>query len=553
MTTIKLKNGSGAPTAGDLVQGEPALDLTNKRLYTEDSGGTVIEVGTNPGEDVTFADDRKAVFGAGSDLEIYHESSTGRSFIKETGADEFRILGSNIRIKNGGDSKTYMQMTDGGSVAIRHDDSTKLETTSSGIDVTGTVTADGLTVDGDAQINSAFPRIFMMENDTTDVNTSINSSGGDLKIFTVNDAKSSFTQRFNIDHATGDISFYEDTGTTAKLFWDASAESLGIGTSSPSGKLDVYTSANRFQSFTTASADLEIVTDNNTNPAVLIKGTGTADLLNVFDNTTEVFTILDGGNVGIGTSSPSALVDVNSGAVTAYASPSLNLLRNHGGQAYQNLAGTQFYWNTSNGSGESEIVYGNLGTSYLRFLHNNAGSFSEAMRIDSSGNLLVGTASPNTTANVYAEGSSSNAFAFAADKDVSSAAAAAFSRPDDGSVILFYRAWAGSGVGSISVTSTTTAYNTSSDQRLKENIVDAPSASDDIDAIQVRSFDWKVDGSHQKYGMVAQELVTVAPEAVSAPEDPEEMMGVDYSKLVPMMLKEIQSLRARVAQLEGAN
>ena len=48
MTTIKLKNGSGAPLAGDLVQGEPALDLTNKRLYTEDSSGTVIEVGTNP-------------------------------------------------------------------------------------------------------------------------------------------------------------------------------------------------------------------------------------------------------------------------------------------------------------------------------------------------------------------------------------------------------------------------------------------------------------------------------------------------------------------------
>ena len=47
-TTIKLKNGSGAPAASDLVQGEPAFDLTNKRLYTEDSGGTVIEVGTNP-------------------------------------------------------------------------------------------------------------------------------------------------------------------------------------------------------------------------------------------------------------------------------------------------------------------------------------------------------------------------------------------------------------------------------------------------------------------------------------------------------------------------
>ena len=83
MTTIKLKNGSGAPTAGDLVQGEPALDLTNKRLYTEDSGGTVIEVGTNPGTDVTSADNRKAIFGAGSDLQIYHNGS--RSVITDQG------------------------------------------------------------------------------------------------------------------------------------------------------------------------------------------------------------------------------------------------------------------------------------------------------------------------------------------------------------------------------------------------------------------------------------------------------------------------------------
>jgi hypothetical protein len=110
----------------------------------------------------------------------------------------------------------------------------------------------------------------------------------------------------------------------------------------------------------------------------------------------------------------------------------------------------------------------------------------------------------------------------------------------------------GNGVaGSISVYTTSVTYNTSSDQRLKENIVDAPSASDDIDAIQVRSFDWKADGSHQKYGMVAQELQTVAPEAVSGDPDSDEMMGVDYSKLVPMMLKEIQSLRARIAALES--
>ncbi len=117
-------------------------------------------------------------------------------------------------------------------------------------------------------------------------------------------------------------------------------------------------------------------------------------------------------------------------------------------------------------------------------------------------------------------------------------------------VTVYFRS-NGANQGNINVSSSGTAYNTSSDQRLKDNIVDAPSASDDIDAIQVRSFDWKADGSHQKYGMVAQELVTVAPEAVTQPEDLEEMMSVDYSKLVPMMLKEIQQLRARVAQLEA--
>ena len=106
-------------------------------------------------------------------------------------------------------------------------------------------------------------------------------------------------------------------------------------------------------------------------------------------------------------------------------------------------------------------------------------------------------------------------------------------------------------VGTITTNSSATSYNTSSDQRLKENIVDAPSASDDIDAIQVRSFDWKTDGSHQKYGMIAQELQTVAPEAVSGDADSEDMMGVDYSKLVPMLIKEIQTLRKRVEQLEN--
>ena len=113
--------------------------------------------------------------------------------------------------------------------------------------------------------------------------------------------------------------------------------------------------------------------------------------------------------------------------------------------------------------------------------------------------------------------------------------------------VLFYRN--GSQVGSITNTLSATAYNTSSDYRLKENIVDAPSGN--IDDIKVRSFDWIADGSHQEYGMVAQELLEVAPYAVNKPRNLDEMMQVDYSKLVPMMIKEIQDLKQRIATMEN--
>jgi len=119
----------------------------------------------------------------------------------------------------------------------------------------------------------------------------------------------------------------------------------------------------------------------------------------------------------------------------------------------------------------------------------------------------------------------------------------------DGTLLSFARS--NSGVGAISVTTSATTYSTSSDRRLKSNIQDAASASDKIDAIQVRQFDWNADDSHQDYGLIAQELQPIEPMAVTGDADSDEMMGVDYSKLVPMLIKEIQELRGRVAALEA--
>jgi len=141
-------------------------------------------------------------------------------------------------------------------------------------------------------------------------------------------------------------------------------------------------------------------------------------------------------------------------------------------------------------------------------------------------------------------GSSTKGFLFTDDQLYTSAGSATTQNYQ----VRFYN---GNGlVGAITTDGSATAYLTSSDQRLKENIADADDSGELIDAIQVRKFDWKADGEHQRYGMVAQELDPVAPEAVSGDADSEDMMGVDYSKLVPMLIKEIQSLRQRVAQLE---
>jgi len=211
MSTIKLKNGSGAPAASDLVQGEPALDLTNKRLYTEDSGGTVIEVGTIPGTDVTFADNRKAIFGAGSDLQIYSDGDS--SYLKENSATgSLFVEGDNIRFRTSDGSKSYALFTNSGSARLYHDNSIKIETTATGIDVTGDVVSDGLTVDGDGSFTGNFeisglsPKIFLNETDTTDLNTRHRNAAGKLQMQTVDNSDSNPVTRFEINHSTGNVS-----------------------------------------------------------------------------------------------------------------------------------------------------------------------------------------------------------------------------------------------------------------------------------------------------------------------------------------------------------
>lgn len=110
-------------------------------------------------------------------------------------------------------------------------------------------------------------------------------------------------------------------------------------------------------------------------------------------------------------------------------------------------------------------------------------------------------------------------------------------------------------VGTITTNGTTTAYNTSSDARLKTEVAEAADAGELIDAMRVVQFKWKSNGDFSRYGFIAQELHQVAPEAVTAGDTADEIevtWGVDAAKLVPLLVKELQSVRARLAALESA-
>ena len=186
-------------------------------------------------------------------------------------------------------------------------------------------------------------------------------------------------------------------------------------------------------------------------------------------------------------------------------------------------------------SGSNQCYVGTTSNDPLAFLVNG----SEQMRIDSSGNLLVG----QTTSGL----SSTNGYSFS-NGNCNIAIAHPSGTPTGYYFMQF--GYAGSTIGSIAQSGTAAVlYNVTSDERLKENIVDASSGN--IDDVKVRSFNWKSDGSHVEYGFIAQELIEVAPYAVHQPQDAEEMMAVDYSKLVPMMIKEIQDLKQRIKTLES--
>jgi len=254
------------------------------------------------------------------------------------------------------------------SATLQQAGSTKLQTTTTGVDVTGTITSDGLTVDGDSSridfTGTAGSNVISSkrgirvdidsDNDQGATTFDVTRDGGTGTVFTAKES--------------GDISFYEDTGTTPKFFWDASAESLGIGTSSPTSDLSVGSTS-------TSSGDIALRTTKTA--ATIVPSNVAAGGLNVdvgwvsggqgpltFSLTgSEKMRIDASGNVGIGTAAPSRTLSVN--GVAGFGNGTIETVISYSDRA----------------------IFGTQSNHALEIRTNGA----ERMRIDSSGNVLVGT------------------------------------------------------------------------------------------------------------------------------------------------------------------
>tara|TARA_R100001440_G_scaffold29336_1_gene47021 strand:+ start:177 stop:848 length:672 start_codon:yes stop_codon:yes gene_type:complete len=106
-------------------------------------------------------------------------------------------------------------------------------------------------------------------------------------------------------------------------------------------------------------------------------------------------------------------------------------------------------------------------------------------------------------------------------------------------------------VGKIVTTNSSTSYSTSSDYRLKENVTYTFDATTRLKQLKPARFNFKVDADKTVDGFIAHEVSSIVPEAISGEKDGEEMQSIDQSKLVPLLVKTIQELEARITALES--
>ena len=285
-----------------------------------------------------------------------------------------------------------------------------------------------------------------------------------------------------------------------------------------------------------------------------ITSVGTLSSLQVSgDATFDTSTLkIDSSNnrVGIGTSSPTYLLDVQqSGSPTNTATYTMARISGANSTANDltllgpNTSQVRINFGDENDANIGYISYSHATDSML-FVTNN----SERVRINSSGNFLIGTTSTtlySATSGGGIQFLSNGASAIA--RDGSASPLYINKTTANGDAIQFRRA--GSTVGEISLTTGETLYNTTSDYRLKENVVDLEDALDRLLKLKPKQFNFINDKNNMIDGFLAHEVQEVVHNAVTGEKDAVDEEGnnvyqsIDHSKIIPLLIASAQELK----------
>jgi len=338
-----------------------------------------------------------------------------------------------------------------------------------------------------------------------------------------------------------------NTGGTTKATVDSSGR-VGIGTTSPSSMLDVLRS--------TDNATTSVITNNGTTGGNVLKltsgGTGAGTkIFQVFKNNqsseTEVFQIDGGGNVGINDTSPTAELSV---AATA---PHIDLGVAGGGRMKIGFEGNNCFFGGTNAGAMFIFKQGVSDEGHPQ------ASGSEVFRIDNDGDVGIGTTDPGNA-------DSADGGLQIQPNHSNGAPQVAWKRASTGNTSYAAAFTNGStGVGSISYTNGGTAFNTSSDYRLKENVVALSNGITRLKTLKPYRFNFKVDADKTVDGFLAHEVSSIVPEAITGEKDAVDSndkpiyQGIDQAKLVPLLtaalqeaITKIETLETKVAALEAA-
>jgi hypothetical protein len=295
-----------------------------------------------------------------------------------------------------------------------------------------------------------------------------------------------------------------------------------------------------------------------------------ADTIAFSEGGAEAMRLDSSGNVGIGTTSPTATLNISTASSNATLLQEVARLSTTGRSGAGGTAsrGTLLSFSDASNFTLTSAVGGirqNSDADFngaLAFYTSGTGAsqatsvsqLTERMRIDSSGRVLIGTASSlaSEKLGISFDGLTANAVVLQT------------TYASTGSAYTLFKNSAGANAGSITQNGTTTvAYTTSSDYRLKENIAPMTGALATIQALKPVTYKWKIDGSDGQ-GFIAHELAEIVPDCVVGEKDAVDTegnpkyQGVDTSFLVATLTAAIQEqqtiindLKARVETLEA--